>query len=479
LVLVLLSCAASSVSAAPDTGTPPPVVSGSVTGQAKSVPSLPLPSVPDLVDAVKASVVNVDVRMKISDNDPRQRANSELMERFFGRPRNGGPPHEHFQQGKGSGVIVEADGVMLTNNHVVQNATQIRVKLNDGRSFDGDVLGSDPLTDLAVVKLKGVKPGSLPFAKLGDSEALRVGEWVVAIGNPFGLASSVSLGIISAKERQIGAGPYEDFLQTDAAINPGNSGGPLFNLKGEVIGINTAITGEGSGIGFAIPSNQVKSLIPQLEKSGKVTRGWLGVAVQDLSPELAQGLKTSVIQGALVAEVTEKTPAAQAGLKADDVVTAVDGTPVTSAGVLTRTIAMRSPGSTVTLHLIRNGRAQELKVKLGTRPDLEGLQTKPKEAAESERQEKLGLAAQDMDPAFAQNQGLPNAAALITEVTPDSPAERAGLIPGAAVTEAGGKPVRSAADLRRALSGAAPGSVVLLRVQTPGGKGLRALTIPK
>src|SRR6266851_4923163 len=237
--------------------------------------------------------------------------------------------------GAGSGFIIHPNGTLLTNNHVVEGADAIRVHLEDGRAFDAEVLGRDPLTDIAVVKLKG-KLEKLPVATLGDSDAIKVGDWVVAIGNPFGLASSVSAGIISARARQIGAGPFDDFLQTDAAINPGNSGGPLFNMKGEVIGINTAIVGGGSGIGFAVPSNMAKLLLPQLEKGQKIRRGWLGVTVQDLTPELAKSLNVPVSRGAVVSDVNPDTPAAKAGLKPEDVVVAVDGNPVDSNRALTR-----------------------------------------------------------------------------------------------------------------------------------------------
>ena len=476
LVVIPMSCAASSVTdAVADAGTPAPIAQAQVAPP--PLRGLAMPSVPDLVDTVKGSVVNVEIRGKVSEGEGMSQRD-QFFEHFFGQPAPRQQPQREMRA-MGSGVIVGANGVVLTNNHVVKNATQIRVKLNDGRSFEGEVLGRDPLTDLAVVKLKNVPPGSLPFARLGNSDTLRVGEWVVAIGNPFGLASSVSLGIISAKERVLTGGPYDDFLQTDAAINPGNSGGPLFNLQGEVVGINTAISAQGSGIGFAIPSNLAQALIPQLEKSGKVTRGWLGVAVQDLTPELAQGLRVNVQQGAVVADVTGDTPAAQAGLKSEDVVTAVDGAPVTSAGVLTRTIALKTPGSTVVLKVIHEGKLQEVKVKLGTRPDLEGLQQPEVEKGEAEQQQKSGLTLQDVDPAFAQSTGIPAVGALIADVAAGSPAERAGLTPGTVIVEAAGKPVRHALDLKRILGAARPGSVVLLRVQTAAGKGLRALPLPK
>ncbi len=231
---------------------------------------------------------------------------------------------------------------------MVEGAFNIRVKFDDGRTLEAEVLGRDPLTDIALIKLKS-PPANLPVLQLGDSDAMRVGDWVVAIGNPFGLASSVSAGILSAKAREIGATQYDDFLQTDAAINPGNSGGPLFNLRGEVIGMNTAIVSGGAGIGFAVPSNLAKALIPQLEKNGSVTRGYIGVKLQNLTPELAKALNVPQTTGALINEVTKNSPGDKAGLKSDDVVVSLDGKKVDSNSALTPPVALRPPGSTVTL----------------------------------------------------------------------------------------------------------------------------------
>ncbi len=461
--------------------------------QAQTLPATPipskeaaLPSLAPLVESVKSAVINVDVQSRgptrtLGGEDQ----GDDFFEHFFGR-RGGGGGQRPIRQGAGSGFIIDPRGIALTNNHVVEGAVNIRVRLDDGRSFDAQVLGRDPLTDVAVIKLKGnVK--DLPVVKLGDSDGLRVGDWVMAIGNPFGLASSVSLGIISARARTIGASSYDDFLQTDAAINPGNSGGPLFNLKGEVIGINTAIVGGGSGIGFAVPSSLVKAILPQLEKDGSVTRGFLGVGIQDLTPELAQGLGVPVREGAVVVSVSDGSPAKKAGLKEDDVVTAIDGVKISSGGALTRTVALKRPESTSTMTVYRGSKQLEVKVTLGTRPDLEKLGvTGPADRgqgdeAEEARKAKIGLAFQSMDPRLAQRMGLPAQGAVITEVMPGSPAERADLREGMVVTEAGGKSVKSADDLMKSLRGAKSGSTILLRVQLPGangGRGLRGLTLP-
>ena len=321
------------------------------------LPALPLPSFAPLAESVKAAVVNVEVASRGHSE------RNEMFEQFFG-----GGQHPQVRQGAGSGFIIDSRGYVLTNNHVVEGAVSIRVKLDDGRIFDGQVLGTDPATDVALVKLKN-PPTNLAVLKLGDSDAMRVGDWVVAIGNPFGLASSVSVGILSAKARNIGAGIYDDFLQTDAAINPGNSGGPLFNLKGEVIGINTAIVAGGSGIGFAVPSNLAKALLPQLEKNGSVTRGYIGIGLQKVTPQLAKALGVPTAQGALVTSVQPNSPGAHAGLKQDDVITQVDAQAVTSDDQLRRTVALRAPGATVTLAVYRGGKAREVKVTLASRPE--------------------------------------------------------------------------------------------------------------
>jgi len=432
-----------------------------------------LPSLAPLVEAVKGAVVNVDVQAKVGM--PWGRRGVPQDSPFFGRGQ------QPIRQGAGSGFIVDPKGLVLTNNHVVEGAVSIRVRLDDGRSFNAEVVGRDPLTDVALVRIKGTLD-NLPTVKLGDSDAMRVGDWVMAIGNPFDLASSVSLGILSARAREIGASRYDEFLQTDAAINPGNSGGPLFNLKGEVVGINTAIVGGSSGIGFAVPSNLVKKLLPQLEKNGAITRAWLGIGIQDLTEDLAKALALPVNEGAVVSQVNEGSPAFKAGLQVDDVITMVDGQKVGSGGSLTRTVALKPPGSTSTLEVFREGRKQELKVQLGTRPDLEGLgaRTPQGEEAAQSSQARVGLGLSNVDPRMAEQAGLKSArGALVTEVQPGSPAERADLTVGMVVVEADRKPVRSAEELAKLIRHAPAGSTLLLRVEAPGGgRFLRALRLP-
>ena len=435
-----------------------------------------LPSLAPLVESVKGAVVNVDVQSRAPASEDED---NPLMERFFEGGR--GQRREPIRQGAGSGFIIDSKGLVLTNNHVVEGAVSIRVHLDDGRSFDARIVGRDPLTDVAVVRLEG-KVDNLPTVKLGDSGALRVGDWLVAIGNPFGLASSVSSGILSARARDIHSGPYDDFLQTDAAINPGNSGGPLFNLKGEVIGINTAIVGGGTGIGFAVPSNLVKALLPQLEKDGAVTRAWLGIGIQDLTRDLAKAMQLPVTEGAIVSQVNDHSPAGKAGMKQDDVIVAIDGQKVGSGGELTRTVALKKPGSTSSLEVFRDGKRQALKVQLGTRPDLEGLSVRPRRGGESEQTSKarVGVSLSNVDPRIVERTGLQSPqGALVTDVLPGSPAERADLSPGMVVVEAERKPVRSAEELARIIRKAPSGSTLLLRVEVPGsGRFLRALHIP-
>jgi len=432
----------------------------------------PMPSLAPLVDSVKSAVVYLDVAKKPTGEQ------AELMERFM-RKRGQRPEEAPLNQGSGSGFLIDAKGLVLTNNHVVESAVSIKVRLDDGRTFDGQVLGRDPLTDVALVKLVG-KFDPLPAVKLGDSGTMKVGDWVVAIGNPFGLAQSVSTGIISASDRQIGASRYDQFLQTDAAINPGNSGGPLFNLKGEVIGMNTAIIGSATGIGFAVPANLIKAVVPQLEKNGSVTRGWLGVGIQDVSPALARALEVPGKDGALITQVNENSPAAKGGVKEEDVVIAIDNEHVGSSSSLTRVVALKRPDATVTLSVVRAGKPLELKVKLGVRPDLENVGDTRGLKPTAGEPHRLGLALSDPDPRLAEAGGLPKNGAFVMEVVPGSPADEAGLRRGMTVVELNRKPIRSRDELMAGLKALTPGSVALIRVALPGSSGntLIGLEVP-
>jgi serine protease Do len=434
------------------------------------------------VDAVRAAVVNIEVT-------GRARSAPREFEEFFERfappgPGGGAPPFGdgggQLLRGAGSGFVIDGRGQVLTNSHVVEGASSIRVRLEDGRAFDAKVMGRDPLTDLALLLLVGLDPEvqRLPVVRLGDSDALRVGDWVVAIGNPFGLASSVSVGILSARARDINVSSYDDFLQTDAAINPGNSGGPLFDMRGEVVGINTAIVGGGAGIGFAVPSNIAKTLLPQLEKGERIQRGWLGVSVQTLTPELARGLGVAASGGAVIGGVTPGTPAHKSGIRPDDVIVAVDGKPVDSAGALTRAIGFKVPGRPVKLTVLRGNDKKEITVPLGTRPDLEGIARSDSGMPPGQQQREIGFTYSDVDPRLAERLGVPPKGVMVTEVAPGSPADRAGLRPGMVVVEAGGKAVARAGDLTRTIRRAKPGSVLVLRIQAREGKFLVPLELP-
>jgi len=289
----------------------------------------------------------------------------DFFEQFFGPQQ--GPRGEFRQPSLGSGVIIDKRGYILTNFHVVKGADEIIVKLSTKKEYRGKTIGTDPKTDLAVVKIQ--PDGELTVARLGDSERLRVGEWAIAIGNPFGLDQTVTVGVISATGRaDVGVATYENFIQTDASINPGNSGGPLLNLKGEVIGINTAIVAAGQGIGFAIPINMIKRVVNQLVEKGRVVRGWLGIAVQPVSPELAQSLGAPSATGAVVASVYPGSPAAEAGLQQGDLILAFGGTPVEDYHHLQRLVADAEVGKTVTLHLLRKKQAQDVQLRIGETP---------------------------------------------------------------------------------------------------------------
>lgn len=414
-------------------------------------------SLAPLVDEVRPTVVGVTTHRRASRQGEEM---DELLRRFFGGEL--GPRQPQTETGIGSGFVIDAQGgLVLTNFHVVQGADEVLVRLASEREVTARVVGTDSATDVALVRLKEI-PESLAAAPLGDSDAIRVGDYVVAIGSPFGLALTVTSGIISAKARIIGAGPYDDFLQTDAAINPGNSGGPLFDLEGRVVGINTAIVATGQGIGFAVPINLIKALLPQLERTGKVVRGFLGVTVQDLTPELARAMKLEEPGGALISGVSPGGPASAAGLKPGDVVTSVDGKPVKSAAELSRTVAMQPPGRQIALEVWRGGEQHTIKAKLGERSPAPGAGGQ--RPARPEEEERLGLSLQPVPPE-AQSELGAREGALVTQVAANSRAARAGIARGDVIVEANGQPVRSPQDFARAAraAGQNPLLVRLLR----------------
>jgi serine protease Do len=447
------------------------VLSFSAVAQTVVAP-VSMPSLAPLIDSVKGAVVNIDVAKRPSDEQ------QEAMDRFF-RQRRPNREDGPLNSGTGSGFLIDSKGLVLTNNHVVEGAVTIKVRLDDSRSFEGEVVGRDPLTDVALIRLKG-KFEPLPAVKLGDSAAMRVGDWVVAIGNPFGLAQSVSTGIVSALDRQIGASRFDQFLQTDASINPGNSGGPLFNLRGEVIGMNTAIIGSATGIGFAVPSNLMKAIVPQLEKTGAVSRGWLGVAIQDVSPALAKALGLPAREGALITQVNEGSPASKGGLQDEDVVLAIDGEKVSSSASLTRLIALKRPDATVAMTVFRKGKTLELKLKLGVRPDLEKIGDTRSPQVGRNDSHRIGITVQDVDARTAEFAGIPASGALVVDVAPGSPADDAQLERGMVIVELNRKPVKTREQLMVGLKALSPGDVALLRISLRGQNGTRlvALEVP-
>ncbi|HBP17220.1 MAG TPA: serine protease [Planctomycetes bacterium] len=442
---------------------------------------------------VLPSVVFIEVEREVAGqlgtgpggfNDPFDLFNDDFFERFFrrrmpeGSPKRQEPQQPRYrQQGQGSGFIVGADGTILTNHHVVGDADKIRVKLPDGRSFEAEVVGTDPQTDVAVIKLKG-KVSGLPALALGDSDRLRVGEWVVAVGNPFGLSQTVTVGVVSAKGRsRVGIVDYEDFIQTDAAINPGNSGGPLVNLRGEVVGINTAIfsrSGGYQGIGFAIPIKLAGKIRKQLEANGKVTRGYLGVLIQDLTPELAQSFGITARRGVVVSEVTPDSPAAKAGLQVGDVIRKLDGREATDVGWLRNAVSMTAPGSRVKLTVLRDGAERELTVELGTLP----AQSPPNAtsgSAESSTSD-FGIVAGELTPEEANRLGHAlGSGVLVRSVEPNSPAALAGIQPGSLITRVGSTHVTSLATYRTAMAEAKKAGRALLLVKD--GRGARFVVL--
>ncbi|RLG11207.1 serine protease [Candidatus Pacearchaeota archaeon] len=388
----------------------------------------------------------------------------EFFKRFFSIPR-------YRQRGAGSGFIISQDGYVVTNNHVIQGAQKITVKLVDGRSFKAKVVGTDPFSDIALLK---INTNNLPVLKLGNSDLIKVGEWVIAIGNPFGFSHTVTVGVVSAKGRSgIGISDIEDFIQTDAAINPGNSGGPLLNLKGEVIGMNTAIftrSGGYMGIGFAIPSNIVKTVVEQLKIKGKVERGFLGVYIQDLTPALAKGLGLKIKEGALITEVMPGSPAEKAGLKEKDVVVSYNGKPVRNASDLKNYVLLTKPGTKVILKVIRNGKEIRVKVKIGT-PQKGFLVSKAEFRNLQEFLEKLGLVVDNITPEIAKRLGLSTTrGVIITEVLPETPADYIGLTPGLIIDEVNRKKIKNLREFYQALRPSLKTKKVLLGIKTTRGR---------
>ncbi len=393
--------------------------------------------------------------------------NHPFFERFFGPQFRFQEPNrpQRRQFGAGSGFLISADGHILTNNHVVENAEKMTVTLADNSKVEAKLIGTDPQSDVALIKID--VPQELPTLPLGDSDALDVGEWVIAIGNPFGLNQTVTVGVVSAKGRsRVGINEYENFIQTDAAINPGNSGGPLLNIYGQVIGINSALysrTGGYMGIGFAIPINMVKSIEDQLQKHGKVTRGWLGVIIQDVTQELAESFGLKRAEGILVSEAQPDSPAAKAGIKQGDVILKLDDTTLKDVADLRNRIALTIPGTTVTLQIIRGGTTMDIDVMIGEQPADFGIaQGRDGDGVLGG----FGLVLQELTPELAEQLGYQDRqGVVISEVQPNSPAERAGLRSGQLIEEVNKVKVANLRELQQVLSRSSQNDRVLLRVR--------------
>lgn len=424
-----------------------------------------------LAKEVKPGVVNIRTVKTMKDGGPvfqhffgkqfgpqNPQGGNNPFDEFFGPFSNRGPSQDFKQQSLGSGFIIDKKGYIVTNNHVVENADEIIVKLADGKEFDAELVGRDPNTDLALIKIKG--SSDLVKLPMGDSDGLDVGSWVVAIGSPFGLEQTVTAGIVSAKGRVIGAGPYDNFIQTDASINPGNSGGPLLNMKGEVVGINTAIIANGQGIGFAIPINLAQGIVDQLKDHGSVTRGWLGVGIQDLTPDLADyyGLKDK--KGVLVSQVFKGDPAEEAGIKPNDIIVSVDGQPVNTGRELSSKIAGLEVGKSTKITVIRDGKQKTLSAKLAERQDPEMV------AAKQDLKEdgQLGLQVAELNPKSARQFGHPEdeKGVLVVGVKPGSKADKAGIQQGDLLKEVNRKPVDSIKSLKSELKDKSGESMRLL-----------------
>ena len=407
----------------------------------------------------------------------------ERFFRFFGQ-QPGQQPEEQERHGLGSGFLI-GDGLVLTNNHVVEiqdpggngkfrPMDEIKVVTDEtapggAREFGAKVIGNDPKSDVALLKIDGKGANELKYASLGDSDALEVGDYVVAIGEPFGLQATVTAGIISAKERTQFGGPYSDYLQTDASINPGNSGGPLFNMRGEVVGINSAIISGANTIGFAIPIAVVKQILPQLKEKGKVVRGFLGVQPQAITADMVDQLHLKSTRGALLADVVKDGPADQAGLKPGDVVVGLNGKQVADNNQLTRDVGVIPPGNSVKLDVIRDGKEKSFSVKLAPRPDeMEGGgKNQSANDNQSGQGDLLGLSVEDLTPQMARRAQVEagTKGAVVTDVAPDSPASEAGFEPGDVVVEVNRQPVASASDYRKAVKGLKKGDTALVRVK--------------
>ena len=459
--------------------------SSSLAGQAWALSSESMPLTSNIfVDIAKQqnpAVVSVSMKAKPRKTSgqfrnpgrPGQREQfRDFYDKFFRQqpgPREDNTPR---RGGAGSGFIIDADGHILTNNHVVEGADKILVSLDGDKEYTATLIGTDPKTDLALIKInrEDGENAPFPYLRMGDSDKLEVGEWVVAIGNPFGLSHTVTVGVVSAKGRNIGAGQYDEFIQTDASINPGNSGGPLINIKGEVIGINTAIISGGGpgggnvGIGFAIPVNMAKSILTDLREKGKVTRGWLGVMIQKITPDLAKSFSLTDKKGALVGDVIPDGPAAKAGIKRGDVIVKFNGQEVSNMEQLPKIVARTTPDTDVNVEVVRDGKSMSLNVRIAILKDGEQKVARGEAAVDP-----LGMQGQDITPELAQSLNLDSEeGVLVSDVTAGLSAAEAGIKRGDVITEIDRKPISNMVQYNRSLGAIKKGRTVLFLIRRGG-----------
>ncbi len=436
------------------------------------------PTFADLVEILQPSVVNISTTSVVRQRGPFQRrpnspfGGNDPFDDFFKKFFGGDSPQQEFKrQGLGSGFIMSKDGYVVTNNHVIDKASDVEVILQNGDKYEAKIVGKDPKTDLAVLKFEPDQ--EIQEVHFGDSDSLRIGDWVIAIGNPFGLGYTVTAGIVSAKGRSLGLGAYDDFIQTDASLNPGSSGGPLFNLKGEVVGVNTAIVARGQGIGFAIPIDMVEFVIEQLKSGGKVVRGWLGVYVQKVTPEIASSFGLNEDEGALVSDLAPDSPAEKAGIIRGDVIVEYDGQKVNDVSDLTNMAAVTPPGTEVSVKVIQDGKTKNMKVKLEKFPDQEAQ-------VKDEVRKSLGLTVRQLTPKIVRRFNIDHDdGVIIADVDQGSVAGDAGLKPGDIILEINKKPINTLANYSAVLEDVKPGDTALFLVKRGNNTIYAALRIRK
>lgn len=426
-----------------------PSVAGPKPAEVRMIPE----SFSALAEMASPAVVNIrTVRTEKTGNIFRQFhkgpfGEDDPMEDFFNKFFNQNQPKEYKQRSLGSGFIIDKEGYIVTNNHVVENADKIKVILKDEKEYDAETVGRDPNTDIALIRIKSGY--NLPVLKIGDSDALKVGQWVLAIGSPFGLEHTVTAGIVSAKGRVIGSGPYDDFIQTDASINPGNSGGPLINMSGEAIGVNTIIIAGGQGIGFAIPINQVKGIVEQLKKHGDVTRGWLGVTIQDLSPDLAEYMGIKGGKGVLVSDVIPGDPADKAGIRPEDIITEINGQKIESSRTLLKIVADIGVGEVAKIKILRGGKEKTFHVEVAKRMDEKIASAKDSMKGQTDE---TGIRVANLTPEIAKRFGITEKeGVIVVGVDPDGEGAEAGIAPGDIIKEVNHQTIKSVRDYTEAI----------------------------